>query len=124
MIEALCQDNEFQAMARGNSGRGTSIGPMALDAGDKKARPAPNSTAMAKIGHSVVCPDQARKPRAAAQTMSTPMAAVMIILRSWRSAVSPAVSAKKNSGMNWARPTMPSKKAPWPSLCPVSRARV
>ena len=42
MIEAVCQAREFQAMARGKSARGTSIGPSAVFAGAKKARKAPN----------------------------------------------------------------------------------
>jgi hypothetical protein len=33
-IEPLCQAREFQAMARGRSSRGTSIGPMAPEAGE------------------------------------------------------------------------------------------
>ena len=46
-IEAVCQASEFQAMARGSSARGTSIGPSAVLAGAKKARAEPNRTATA-----------------------------------------------------------------------------
>jgi hypothetical protein len=42
MIEAVCQASEFQAMARGKSARGTSMGPRAVLAGAKKARAVPN----------------------------------------------------------------------------------
>ena len=45
MTQANWPASEFQAMARGRSSRGTSIGPNAVDAGCMKAREAPKITA-------------------------------------------------------------------------------
>ena len=43
---------DHRARASGRLSRGTSMGPMAPLAGDRKAREAPKTAAMAKIGHS------------------------------------------------------------------------
>ncbi len=45
-IEAPCIESEFQAMARGSSSRGTSIGASAVVAGLRKARAQPNAAAI------------------------------------------------------------------------------
>ena len=45
ITEASCHDREFMAIARGSSGRGTRVGPSAVEAGEKKARATPNTTA-------------------------------------------------------------------------------
>ena len=42
---AVCQASEFQAMALGKLSRGTSMGPSAVEAGEKKDRVAPNTAA-------------------------------------------------------------------------------
>jgi hypothetical protein len=102
-------------MARGNSGRGTSIGPMALLAGDRKARLAPNSTEMAKIGHSWCEPIRARVSSTAALTASRARVAATISLRVRRSAVSPAIRVSRNSGRNCARPIMLTMNADSPT---------
>ena len=65
------RDGVFQAMARGSSSRGTSMGAMALLAGDRKAREAPNSTEAAKIGHRPVWPLNASQARTPAVQLST-----------------------------------------------------
>ncbi len=49
--------------------------------------------------------------RAPTQTISTLVQTMMMVRRSCRSAVSPATSARANSGRNCASPIMPSAKA-------------
>jgi len=102
-------------MARGSSGRGTSIGPMALLAGDRKARLAPNITEMAKIGHRWCEPIRARVSSTPALTASRQSVAATISLRVRRSAVSPATRVSRNSGRNWARPIMLTRNADSPT---------
>ena len=71
-IEPVCQLSEFQATARGSSSRGTSIGPMAPCAGDRKAREAPNSTATPKISGRSGAGRSACSASTATSTASTP----------------------------------------------------
>ena len=65
---ALCQASELQAMARGSSARGISIGPMAVLAGAKKVRSAPNPAA------AISSSGTEAKPRQTATASSTAMA--------------------------------------------------
>lgn len=102
-------------MARGKSGRGTSIGPMALTAGDMKARLAPKNTAMVKIGHSAWMPRTAMNSSTSTLTVSTPKVIMAMCLRLRRSAVSPAIRVSRNSGTNCARPIMLTMKADSPT---------
>ena len=104
-------------MARGSSALGTSIGPMALEAGFMKVRAAPNTTAMAKIGTNEGWGCMASTPSPITQTVSSAMQNTSMLRRSSRSAMAPATRVSRNIGTNWARPTMPTRKAlcctPW-----------
>ncbi len=95
-------------MARGSSDGGTSEGASAVDAGLKKARAPPNTTAMAKIGQKEASPATVMTARAATQTNSALMQMTMIVRRWCRSAVSPAIRDRANRGRNCASPIRPS----------------
>ncbi|OIQ68206.1 hypothetical protein GALL_502050 [mine drainage metagenome] len=100
---------------------GTNIGVSAELAGDRNARVAPNTAAMAKIAviFGVGCkdtPNSASTPKASAvMVIST------ILRRSSRSATDPANSDRQNSGRNCTSPTIPTNKALCSIEC-VSRA--
>ena len=102
----------FQAMARGSSALGTSMGASEEEAGCRKARLAPNTAATTNTGvrEGRGCSDSPIKARS--QTICTSRHAWMISRRSWRSATWPAGRVKANSGRNCASPTMPTRKAP------------
>ncbi len=108
---APCQLSEFHAMDRGSRFLGTSEGAIAVEAGLKKARAAPNTIARPKIGQNATCPLRVMKARAPTHRTSTTRQVMMIRRRSCRSAASPANSDRANSGRNWARPIMPSNSA-------------
>jgi hypothetical protein len=103
--------------ALGNFARGTSIGPIAPLAGDRKARDAPKTTALTKIGNRSELGCSARAANRNAQTISMAVQINMIARRSRGSAVAPVINVSRNSGTNCARPTMPTRKAlcatPW-----------
>ena len=98
-------------MARAISARGTSIGTKAELAGPMKARAPPNTAATAKMAAKLGTGRKASARRTRTQAVSTARLARMMPRRSRRSAVEPARSDRQNSGTNWARPTMPTRKA-------------
>ena len=106
-------------MARGSTSLGTSMGPIAPWAGPRKAREAPNTAAMEKIGKRLTAGCSARPARPSTATSSAARQIRMMLRRSWRSATAPATKVRANSGRNWTSPTMPTRKA----LCSTPLAR-
>ena len=111
MIEAVCQASEFQAMARGSRTRGTNIGPRAVLAGAKKARAVPNRKPTSSKSGTEAQPCQVAMASVSTVAISPVKQNSSTRLRSWRSAVSPAGSASRKTGMKAASPIIPTRKA-------------
>jgi len=121
MIEPPCQAREFQAMARGKRLLGTSMGPMAVEAGPMNARLTPNRAERARSRGMVAKSKIAAAARITAVMISPRWQSSRILRRSYRSAASPAGRASTKTGTKAASPIMPTSKADWATPM-VSRA--
>ncbi len=110
-IIPACQAIDDTAIAVGKTLRGTRLGARALNAGPEKARAIPREKATPNNAVKPRSPRQVSTPRTAAQQSWMKIVAWPMRRRSKRSATQPVTGVRKNSGTNWTRPIMPSRKA-------------
>src|ERR1700681_1012755 len=101
---AICQADEFQAMALARSSVGTRFATSDCEAGLRKARAVPKTTRRAKISPTLMVPAAVRARKSAATRPSAAWQMETIARRLKRSEAVPVTRTRRSEGVNCTSP--------------------